>query len=157
MSKPWYLTQAPEPDQQAFEKAEQHQSQLTKPPGSLGELESIALQFAAWQKTPLPKCEKIIVRVFAGDHGICRAENNQDSGISAFPQAVTAQMIHNFINGGAAINVLSKQINADFAVLNMGTVQPIDMSSPYFINHQLMNGTNDFTKESVKSFVPFIN
>ena len=151
MSKPWYLTKAPEPDQQAFEKAEQHQSQLTKPPGSLGELESIALQFAAWQKTPLPKCEKIILRVFAGDHGICRAENNQGSGVSAFPQAVTAQMIHNFINGGAAINVLSKQISADFAVVNMGTVQSIDMSSPYFINHQLMNGTNDFTKEPAMS------
>ena len=143
MTDSWYLKPANKPSQRAFERAQARQQVLTKPQGSLGELENIALQFAAWQDCETPKCENIIVRVFAGDHGICK-----NYTVSAFPQSVTAQMIHNFINGGAAINVLSKQINADFAVVNMGVVEPIESDSPHFIDYQLMNGTHDFTQQA---------
>jgi len=147
MSDSWYLTSAPEPNQSAYKKAQQHQQRLTKPPGALGELERIALQFAAWQNTQKPRCSNIMVRVFAADHGICNPTSSKQA-VSAFPQAVTAQMINNFINGGAAISVLSKQLNADFSVVNMGTSKPIDLSVPCLVNHQLMNGTHDFTQQA---------
>lgn len=125
-------------DQAAREAALQHQSALTKPPGSLGELERIAIQFAGFQGTTKPKLEKILVRVFAADHGVCA------QGVSAFPQEVTAQMIANFSSGGAAISVLSKYHQADFAVVNLGTVAPVPgakMENPFFIAEQ----TADFT------------
>ncbi|WP_045857165.1 nicotinate-nucleotide--dimethylbenzimidazole phosphoribosyltransferase [Teredinibacter purpureus] len=113
-------------DQAIIAAAKQHQLTLTKPPGSLGKLETIALQFAGWQGNVLPTLSRICVRVFAGDHGIC-AHN-----ISAFPQSVTAQMIDNFVTGGAAINILSQQINADFGIRNMGTAYSPTHLNPAF-------------------------
>jgi len=155
MTQPWYETPATSPDQASFEQAQQHQQQLTKPFGSLGELETIAMQFCAWQQTERPVCDNVVVRIFAGDHGICEAKTYPDGslkpGVSAYPQSVTAQMIHNFLNGGAAISVLSKQINADFAVVNMGTVEPITVEAAHFVNHQLMNGTHNFTRQAAMS------
>lgn len=100
------------------QRAEAHQNTLTKPPGSLGRLEEIALQFAAWQGNDKPSINNIAIRVFAGDHGLCQ------QNISAFPQSVTAQMIDNFVNGGAAINVLSRFANASFDLINLGTATP---------------------------------
>ena len=87
----------------AQEAARQRQQQLTKPPGSLGRLEDIAVAFAGWQGTPLPALDHCRVRVFAADHGIAA------DGVSAFPQAVTAEMIGNFARGGAAISVLARR------------------------------------------------
>lgn len=143
----WYQTPCPKPCEHSFEKAAIRQANLTKPAGSLGELENIALQFAAWQGTELPQLDNIIVRVFAGDHGICAQH------ISAFPQEVTMQMILNFLNGGAAISVLSKQENADFAVVNMGTVTPFPdadinqiMAHPQLRNIDITTGTADFSE-----------
>lgn len=146
MTDPWYKKQAAAPSKSAQKKAHARQQILTKPQGSLGELENIALQYAAWQDNEIPKCENIIVRVFAGDHGVCK--NHQ---VSAFPQSVTAQMIHNFINGGAAINVLSNRIGADFAVVNVGVVEPLTFKDNHLIDYQLMNGTHDFTKQAAMS------
>lgn len=100
-------------DEEARSLAKERQAQLTKPPGSLGELETLALNFAGWQGTARPTLDNIRVRVFAGDHGII------NEGVSAFPQAVTAQMIHNFARGGAAISVLAKQHDAGFSVVNL--------------------------------------
>ena len=96
--------------------AEQRQAQLTKPPGSLGRLETLAIQLAAMQGTPLPNLERVHIAVYAGDHGVAA------EGVSAFPQAVTAEMIRNFSRGGAAISVLARQLNATLEVLNLGTV-----------------------------------
>ena len=155
MNKDWYLSPAKEVDAQAVSDAETHQAQLTKPQGSLGQLEELAIKFAGWQGQAIPCCKNILIRVFAGDHGICKDRVDEDgiaqANVSAFPQSVTAQMIHNFINGGAAINVLAKQLDADFAVVNMGTVEPIQLTAPHLVTHQLMNGTNDFTQEPAMS------
>lgn len=144
MTQAWYLSSACTIHKSAMEQASAHQSILTKPAGSLGLLEDLAIQFAGWQGQKYPQCSAIRVRVFAGDHGVC------DQGVSAFPQQVTAQMVQNFIHGGAAISILSKRVNADFAVVNMGTVAPLD-DAQGLVNLQLMKGTADFTKQSAMS------
>ncbi|MBL4638257.1 MAG: nicotinate-nucleotide--dimethylbenzimidazole phosphoribosyltransferase, partial [Proteobacteria bacterium] len=84
--------------EQSQKAAEQRQQLLTKPAGSLGQLETIAIHLAAMQATEIPSANKVHISVFAADHGIV------EEGISAFPQAVTAEMIRNFANGGAAIS-----------------------------------------------------
>src|SRR5690606_317 len=106
-------------DHGARDAAIERQNQLTKPPGSLGRLESLAMDFAGWQGRLLPCLEHIQIRIFAGDHGIAH------DGVSAFPQAVTGQMIANFAHGGAAISVLAQQHGADFRVVNIGTATPL--------------------------------
>jgi len=144
MTKQWFLEPAKTIDQADLESARAHQLQLTKPPGSLGELEEIAISFCGWQKTVTPTCENIQITIFAADHGVC-AQN-----VSAFPQQVTAQMVHNFSSGGAAISVLAKQIKADFNVINLGLVSELE-DAPKLINSPLMPGTNDFSIESAMS------
>jgi len=135
----WYLHPCAQPCQRSREAAVARQRLLTKPPGSLGRLEHLAEQFAGWQGTPLPRLERIRVRVFAGDHGVARR------GVSAFPVEVTAQMIANFLAGGAAISVLSRQLGADFAVVNMGTATPLP-PAPGLIDAAAAPGTADFTE-----------
>lgn len=121
--------------------AKTHQAALTKPAGSLGLLEEIAISFSAWQQTNSPSLNSTQIAVFAGDHGVCA------QGVSAFPQEVTAQMIFNFCTGGAAISVLANEIGAQFSVVNMGVNANMD-DAPNLINVPLMSGTNDFTIES---------
>jgi len=96
--------------------AGQRQTQLTKPPGALGRLEALAIRFAGMQGTPRPTLERVHIAVFAADHGVAA------EGVSAFPQAVTAEMVRNFARGGAAISVLARQLGATLEVLNLGTV-----------------------------------
>lgn len=155
MTDLWYLQTTTELNEDALKCAQARQQQLTKPAGSLGELENIALQFAAWQGKEIPSITGVLIRVFAGDHGVCGPRFAEDGSaigsVSAFPQSVTSQMVHNFLAGGAAISVLSKQLGADFAVVNMGTVEPLDITHPQLITHQLMNGTNDFTEHAAMS------
>lgn len=92
------------------------QGQLTKPPGALGRLESVAVQLAAMQGQERPEIERVQICIFAADHGIAA------EGVSAFPQAVTGEMIKNFACGGAAISVLAKALDATLEVVNLGTV-----------------------------------
>ena len=87
---------------------------LTKPPGSLGKLESLAIQLAALQEYETVVHQKSVV-VMAGDHGVC------EEGISAFPAEVTPQMVMNFLNGGAAVNVLARQAGQTFIVWTSGS------------------------------------
>ncbi len=116
-----WLTIPPAPlDEQAMATAIQHQGQLTKPPGALGRLEEIAIRLAAMQGHPRPTLERIQIVLFAGDHGVTA------EGISAFPPAVTAEMVRNFARGGAAINVLARQIGAPLEVINLGTLEPLE-------------------------------
>ena len=115
----WYNTDAKPYDGAMQNKAEKYQLTLTKPPGALGQLEAIATRFSAFQGTVKPKLSKIDVVIMAGDHG------GADEGVSAFPQAVTAEMVKNFAGGGAAISVLSRSIDADLTVLNLGTVSEL--------------------------------
>jgi len=96
--------------------AKERQAQLTKPQGSLGKLEELAVMFSAIQKTQQPTVDKVHITIFAADHGIA------DEGVSAFPQSVTTEMIKNFSRGGAAISVLAKEQNAKLEVVDLGTV-----------------------------------
>jgi nicotinate-nucleotide--dimethylbenzimidazole phosphoribosyltransferase len=96
------------------------QEQLTKPPGSLGKLEAIAVQLSALQGTAKPQMERLHISIFAADHGVAA------EGVSAFPQAVTVEMVRNFARGGAAISVLAKHLNATLEVINLGTVLPVE-------------------------------
>jgi len=92
------------------------QGQLTKPPGALGKLETLAVQLAAMQGAEKPQVERVQISIFAADHGIAA------EGVSAFPQAVTGEMVKNFARGGAAICVLAQQLQAKLEVVNLGTV-----------------------------------
>ncbi|WP_417257728.1 nicotinate-nucleotide--dimethylbenzimidazole phosphoribosyltransferase [Celeribacter sp.] len=104
------LAQAPQPDMAAREGAEARNAQLTKPAGSLGRLEEIAIWYAAWRGDARPKLAAPQVIVFAGNHGITA------KGVSAFPPEVTVQMVANFEHGGAAINQLSRNAGAAMSV-----------------------------------------
>jgi nicotinate-nucleotide--dimethylbenzimidazole phosphoribosyltransferase len=89
---------------------------LTKPLGSLGELEEIAVRLAGIQGTVSPKVNKKAIVVMCGDHGVV------EEGISAYPQAVTGLMMDNFVRGGAAINVLAKQAGSEVHVVDIGSL-----------------------------------
>lgn len=111
-----WLQQSVKPlNEEARGAALARQAQLTKPPGALGKLETLAVQFAALQGREQPQVEGVYIGVFAGDHGVA------EEGVSAFPQAVTAEMVKNFARGGAAISVLAKQLGATLEVVNLGT------------------------------------
>ena len=103
-------------DQEAAAAARTRQGILTKPPGALGELEPLAIAFAGWQRRALPRIERVHISVFAADHGVT------EEGVSAFPSAVTAEMISNFVRGGAAISVLARALGATLEVINLGTI-----------------------------------
>ncbi len=100
----------------ALEAAQTRQMQLTKPPGSLGDLEGIAIRLAGMQSTQQPALDQVRIAVFAADHGIAA------EGVSAFPQAVTGQMILNFARGGAAISVLARNLGASLEVVDVGSI-----------------------------------
>ncbi|MGR3321190.1 MAG: nicotinate-nucleotide--dimethylbenzimidazole phosphoribosyltransferase [Pseudooceanicola sp.] len=111
------LASAPGPDEGARQDAEARNGQLTKPPGALGRLEEIAIWYAAWRGDARPAITAPQVIVFAGNHGVTAR------GVSAFPAAVTEQMVLNFQAGGAAINQLSKAAGArmDVHALSLDT------------------------------------
>lgn len=92
----------------------------TKPVGSLGKLEEIALRVAVAQKTLHPRLENPHLVLFAGDHGIA------DEGVSAYPKAVTAQMVRNFVDGGAAVSVLARQQGLSLVVVDAGVATSLD-------------------------------
>lgn len=115
----WCRTPAATVDLDAREAAISRQGDLTKPPGALGRLEDVAIQLAALQGCGKPCVERVWISVFAADHGVATA------GVSAFPQAVTAQMIANMAAGGAAISVLAKRIGAELELIDLGTVAPV--------------------------------
>ncbi len=107
-----------QPDHAAIAAARARQAQLTKPTGSLGRLEDIALFFAGWQGREKPALDRGKVVIFAGNHGVAA------QGVSLFPPEVTAQMVANFQAGGAAINALAKSAGLDFAVVPIMLDQP---------------------------------
>ena len=114
----------PAGDAGAARAARTRQAVLTKPPGSLGRLEELAEFIAHWQGRDIPAIDKAAALIFAGSHGITQR------GVSAFPAAVTAQMVGNFAAGGAAVNQLARQAGIDL------TVVPLDIDTP----------TGDFTQ-----------
>ncbi|MGZ4957770.1 MAG: nicotinate-nucleotide--dimethylbenzimidazole phosphoribosyltransferase [Methylomonas sp.] len=132
----WLFHDISSPDTHYYQQALERQTQLTKPPGSLGLLEDIAVRLAAMQHRSQPRLEKIHVSVFAADHGIAA------EGVSAFPQAVTVEMVKNFAAGGAAVNVLARHVAADFEVVDVGLLQPVDL--PNVIAERAGAGTANF-------------
>ncbi len=112
----WYLEPIQQPDLDARQQAEQRQPQLTKPTGALGDLETPAIHLASLQGTVHPKIQQPWITIFAGDHGVV------EENISAYPQAVTRQMLQNFASGGAAISVIAKHHQAHLQVVDCGTV-----------------------------------
>jgi nicotinate-nucleotide--dimethylbenzimidazole phosphoribosyltransferase len=117
MTERWWQQPCKSADEAQYIKAQTRQQQLTKPTGSLGQLEDIAIQLSALQGRERPSVDHVHISIFAGDHGIVA------EGVSAYPQSVTEQMLSNFLGGGAAISVLAKQLGASLEVIDLGTVQ----------------------------------
>ncbi len=108
----------PGPDEAARNAVAEREAQLTKPPGALGRLEELTAWIAGWQAKAPPKLDRPRVCVFAGNHGVAQL------GVSAFPQDVTAQMVQNFQNGGAAVNQLCQVNDAELRVYEMALDHP---------------------------------
>jgi nicotinate-nucleotide--dimethylbenzimidazole phosphoribosyltransferase len=128
-------------DERYQRAAQQHLDSLTKPVGSLGQLEVLAAQYVAWREEEVPKITGKAVYVFAGDHGIT------DEGVSAYPREVTPQMVHNFLNGGAAINVLARQTNSDIVVVDVGVDADFN-GVPGLLHRKVRRGTRNFAREA---------
>lgn len=131
----------PQPDPAFIERAAARQTTLTKPPGSLGRLEQIAIALCGQQGREQPAVDRVHISLFAADHGVCQ------EGISAFPQAVTAQMIANFAAGGAAISVLAKSLEANLEVVDLGTVGEVPLNLPGVINNRIASSTGNLMRE----------
>jgi nicotinate-nucleotide--dimethylbenzimidazole phosphoribosyltransferase len=120
------------------EEARAYLDQLTKPPGSLGRLEEVAVELAGMTGELHPRVTPPGVLVFAADHGIV------EEGVSAYPAEVTAQMVYNFANGGAAINVFSRRIDALLEIVDVGVAVPIE--DERVIVKKVRYGTGNFAK-----------
>jgi len=136
----WFEQPAQKIDAQFRERAQAHQNQLTKPPGSLGRIEQIAVELATLQQRELPRVDRVSIVIFAADHGIAA------EGVSAFPQVVTGEMVKNFSAGGAAITVLARELSAQFQVVNVGTVGELP-ELPHVLDCRLGAGTANFHNE----------
>lgn len=121
-------------------EARARQSVLTKPPGSLGRLEDLACWLAGRLKNVTPEMPRCEVFVFAADHGVAAR------GVSAYPQSVTAQMVQNFVSGGAAVNVLAKLADARIEVVDVGVASE-DPPPDKVRNRRIAQGTRDITVE----------
>jgi len=113
------LSRISAPDPAPGARAEVHLDQLTKPQGSLGRLEELALRLVEITGDEHPALPRAVIFTLAADHGVVA------EGVSAYPQVVTAQMVENFVRGGAAINVLARQAGADLVVADFGVAAPL--------------------------------
>ncbi|WP_353144208.1 nicotinate-nucleotide--dimethylbenzimidazole phosphoribosyltransferase [Acinetobacter pragensis] len=136
----WWLNACKAPSEEAKQQAEARQLQLTKPTGSLSELERTAVQLAALQNQVKPEIKLPWIAVFAGDHGV------MEENISAYPQAVTRQMLQNFASGGACISVIAKEYNAQLQVIDCGSVgEAYEYAGVE--RHCIIPGTANFAKQ----------
>lgn len=135
-------------DRDALERARAHQLQLTKPPGSLGRLEELAVWYAgARGRFPVAAPGRAELFVFAADHGVAV------EGVSAYPAEVTAAMVRNFVAGGAAVNVLARQCGLAMTVVDVGVNGPAASAeargagTPAFVAARVRPGTRNLRRE----------
>jgi nicotinate-nucleotide--dimethylbenzimidazole phosphoribosyltransferase len=133
-----WTSKIPPVNDEARTQAAERMNQLTKPPGSLGRLESLAIELAAVTGEPLPQCDPAAVLIMAADHGVT------EEGISAYPPDVTAQMVYNFLRGGAAINALARQANAAVRVVDIGVASELEAES--LRKRKVRPGTGNFAQ-----------
>jgi nicotinate-nucleotide--dimethylbenzimidazole phosphoribosyltransferase len=132
-------------DEAAMAAVRAHLDRLTKPPGSLGRLERLVEQLAGITGSSTPRIDRPAVVVFAGDHGVTAR------GVSAYPSDVTAQMVANFVHGGAAVNVLAEAAGAELVVVDVGVSgdgPPINLAVPgaaRLVRARVAAGTRDMT------------
>lgn len=132
------IASIPPLDPAAMEAARQRQERLTKPRGSLGRLEDIAIQAAGMTANPTPRVRNKVVLVMAGDHGVAA------EGVSAYPQEVTRQMVLNFLQGGAAINAFARLAEARVMVVDMGVAADLPLNHG-LITRKIGYGTANLT------------
>ncbi|MDK2926835.1 MAG: nicotinate-nucleotide--dimethylbenzimidazole phosphoribosyltransferase [Bacillota bacterium] len=125
-------------DQEAMAAARRCLDSLTKPRGSLGVLEELAVRLAGITGQALPEVKNKVVIVLAGDHGVT------EEGVSAYPSEVTAQMVQNFVNGGAAVNVLARQAGARVVVADMGV--RAELNFPTVLPWKVRRGTANMAR-----------
>ncbi len=138
-------------DKTAMAAARSQQETLTKPPGSLGRLEELSIQLAGIQGKARPGIEDKAMIVMAGDHGVVAEKTGN------WPQAVTAQMVENFLRGGAGINVLARQAGARIKIVDMGVATELK-PNPRLLSRKIGHGTRNMclgpamtTEQAVKS------
>ena len=131
-------------DPEWLEKARERTAQLVMPTRALGQLHEIAERLCAIGKTLQPSIKRKAILVMAGDHGVVNA------GVSAYPQEVTGAMVQTFLAGGAGINVISRHVNAEVFVVDMGIISELDgqdlPGNDHLITHKIASGTADFTR-----------
>lgn len=138
------LHSIPPVDPAWIERARARQLELTKPPGSLGRLEEIANRMAAIQQTLTPSADRPRIVLFAADHGVCA------EGVNPYPQAVTAQMVANFLRGGAAINSLARIAGAELQIVDAGVAFEVPLTER-LIQRPVGRGTRNFCDEPAMS------
>jgi nicotinate-nucleotide--dimethylbenzimidazole phosphoribosyltransferase len=126
-------------------EAREHHGRLTKPAGSLGELETVGCRLAGIARTsPPPIPEPATVAVFAGDHGVVA------SGVTPWPSEVTRQMVANFCGGGAAISAIARQVGAEVVVVDVGVIGELD-PAPSLLRRKVRHGTANLEHEAAMS------
>ena len=136
----WIYQKCPDVSAVHRETASRRQSELTKPTGALGRLETLAIELAGLQATERPQATRVPIIIFAGDHGIAA------QGVSAYPQAVTIAMMQNFAAGGAAISVLARELGVPLEVVDAGTLAEVPLSG--VVSDKPRRGTRDFSVEA---------
>lgn len=139
MGEDWIVKACPAASGEHAAAAAARQNALTKPPGSLGVVETLAIRLAGLQSAARPRADNVPIILFAGDHGITA------QSVSAYPSAVTVQMLHNFAAGGAAIAVLARQLGVPLHVIDAGTLAASQI--PGVVSDKPRRGTRDFSQE----------
>ncbi len=131
-------------DRTCLKRAQARLDRLTKPVGSLGRLEELAARYVAMTREERPKVPRAAIFTFAADHGVT------SEGVSAYPSAVTPQMVLNFLRGGAAVNVLASHVGAEVRVVDIGVAHEFG-PLPNLIARKVAHGTNNFSQRPALS------
>jgi len=126
-------------DKEAMAQAQARQDVLTKPQGSLDRLEQLSIQLAGIQGKPIPQIKHKAIIVMAGDHGVVAEK------VGNYPQEVTAQMVYNFLRGGAGINVIVRQVGARVIVVDMGVATELE-ANPRLLSRKVALGTRNIAR-----------